>query len=425
MTAIDDTSSGLESPNASGRESSRYAGSPNAATMHSDGGRLLSTLERIFQRYLHLPEGVSLVLSLWTIHTHAISAAEHFPILYIRSPEKGCGKTTLLRVLKALCRDALLAVDISPSALFRLLAVRRRTVLLDEGDMVPQKVELIRLLNSGHMRGTSVVRTEKVGESFEPVEFSTWGPKAFAAIGSVLPPQTLDRSIQVILQRRPSNAETIDFTADDEEVLSVVQAEVAAWVDLHEQQLRQIRPLQPEGFTNRRADNWRPLLAIAEALGPDVAERARAIGSSLAEEQPEVPSERQMMLEDLAAYFFENSTTDCPTTHLQHWLEQLEHRPWADYFGHGRPISANKIAELLGAYGISPRKHWLPNRSKQYRGYVLDAKLKQVIRAYVPETTELPMEQPEHADTVTPVPPVPAEKRTGVRLDLRTGRVKP
>lgn len=129
-----------------------------------------------------------------------------------------------------------------------------------------------------------------------------------------------------------------------------------------------------------------------------------------------------MMLEDLAAYFAENGVIHCATSHLQHWLEQLEHRPWADYFGHGRPISPNKIAELLGAYGIAPRKYWLPDRSKQHRGYVLDSKLKEVIRAYVSVTPER-VEHPERADTGTAVPSVPPKKHDGVRIDLKTGRV--
>lgn len=395
---------------------------PEAPTNPVDGAKLIRALEKVFQRYLHLPEGTALVLALWTIHTHAIKAAEHFPILYLRSPEKGCGKSTLLRVLKVLCRDALLAVDVSPSALFRLLAKRRRTVLLDEGDMVPQKMELVRLLNSGHMRGTSVVRTEKVGEQFEATEFSTWGRKAFAAIGSVLPPQTLDRSIQITLQRRPSSAEANEVRSEDEEILAVVQADIAAWVVQHEERVRVTRPVQPDGFTNRRADNWRPLLAIAETIGADVAERTRAIASSLTEEQPEVPSERQMVLEDLARYFAETGLTRCPTSHFQAWLEQLEHRPWADYFGHQRPISASKIAELLGAYGIKPVKYWLPDRSKQHRGYVLDSKLKEAIQSYVRPSAE-PVEQLEQRDAVTAVPPVPAKTANGTTINMRTGEV--
>ena len=55
------------------------------------------------------------------------------------------------------------------------------------------------ILNSGHRRGGSVLRT--VGDDFEPRQFGTYAACAIAMIGQ-LPGTLADRSISIELQRR-------------------------------------------------------------------------------------------------------------------------------------------------------------------------------------------------------------------------------
>lgn len=71
-----------------------------------DGPALADDLQAAFERYLTLPAEASSALTLWTIHTHAFRAADNFPILAVLSPEKRCGKTTLLRFLEVVARQA-------------------------------------------------------------------------------------------------------------------------------------------------------------------------------------------------------------------------------------------------------------------------------------------------------------------------------
>src|SRR4051794_16903139 len=64
-----------------------------------NGKVLLDDLEQLIKRFLILPEGASPALALWVLHTYAFQLREVSAYLGIESPEKRCGKTTLLRVL--------------------------------------------------------------------------------------------------------------------------------------------------------------------------------------------------------------------------------------------------------------------------------------------------------------------------------------
>jgi len=63
--------------------------------------------------------------------------AEHFlfsPRLSISSPTKGCGKTTLLDVLSRLVLRPLLAPNVTPAAVFRVIERDNSCLLIDEAD---------------------------------------------------------------------------------------------------------------------------------------------------------------------------------------------------------------------------------------------------------------------------------------------------
>src|SRR6516225_2261104 len=95
----------------------------------------------------------------------------------------------------------LLASNISPAALFRVIEAARPTMLIDEADTFAANSDDLRcIVNSGHTRSAAyVVRT--VGEDFTPRKFSTWSAMAIAAIGK-LPATIEDRSILINLSRR-------------------------------------------------------------------------------------------------------------------------------------------------------------------------------------------------------------------------------
>src|SRR5262249_20113727 len=133
--------------------------------------------------------------------SHAHSATEVSPILGLSSPEKRCGKTTVLNVLSALVRRPLMASNLTPAGIFRAIERYHCTLLVDEADtFLGEREELVGILNSGHFRRAAVVvRCE--GEQREPRTFSTWAPKAIALIGR-LPATLHDRALVLPMRRR-------------------------------------------------------------------------------------------------------------------------------------------------------------------------------------------------------------------------------
>ena len=59
---------------------------------------------------------------MWVIHTHAVEAVEATPYLAVTSVEKKSGKTRLLEVVELLVPTPLRTANVSPAAVFRVIA---------------------------------------------------------------------------------------------------------------------------------------------------------------------------------------------------------------------------------------------------------------------------------------------------------------
>jgi hypothetical protein len=120
-----------------------------------DGAELLDAVREWFGRFIAVTDLSDLnILALWTVHTHLVDELYTTPRLQIDSVIYGSGKTTVLDHLNALCRNSILAANMSSPALIpRLLQTSMCTILLDEVDrsLHPDKQgvnELLAILNS-------------------------------------------------------------------------------------------------------------------------------------------------------------------------------------------------------------------------------------------------------------------------------------
>ena len=117
------------------------------------GDRLATTLAATVKAYLVLSDAAADVIALWVMHTWCVNAFTMSPRLAITSPTKGCGKTTVLRLLNHIARRAKRAGSISPSALFRAIEQFQPTMLLDETEKyIEHGGDLHALLNEGTAR---------------------------------------------------------------------------------------------------------------------------------------------------------------------------------------------------------------------------------------------------------------------------------
>jgi hypothetical protein len=100
--------------------------------------------------------------------------------------------------------------------------------------------------------------------------------------------------------------------------------------DLKEE-IRASDPGIPPEITNDRArDNWRPLLAIADAVGGDWPRLARATARAMASAEPETDSKRTLLLRDLKT-IFEERRDRLTSEEIVQALIEMEGRPWAEW----------------------------------------------------------------------------------------------
>jgi putative DNA primase/helicase len=218
--------------------------------------RVLDEIRDALSRYLVLPEGCAETLTLWVVHTHAYECFGHSPRLAITSPEKGCGKTTTLDIVGELVARPLPTSNATTAAVFRTVEMASPTLLIDEADTFLRDNEELRgILNAGHRRGGSIIRT--VGEDHEPRQFSTWAPAAIAMIGR-LPDTLADRSVSISLRRKKPTERVQQFRSDRCLDLKNIARKIAKWVADNREVLAAADPDTGTLF-NRPADNWRPL----------------------------------------------------------------------------------------------------------------------------------------------------------------------
>ena len=175
-----------------------------------DGAQLLGALVDILGDYVVMSEHQKVAIALWILHAYLIDRSMISPRLAIRSPVKGCGKTTLLDVLTRLVPRPLATANVSPSAIFRVIAGHRPTLLIDEADtLFKDGDETLRgILNAGHRQGGTVLRS--VGDEHEPRAFACYAATVIALIGQ-LPGTLADRSVDIVLARRRPNEQSRRF----------------------------------------------------------------------------------------------------------------------------------------------------------------------------------------------------------------------
>ena len=361
-----------------------------------DGSELLDGIARELARYMVMPSATRDAVALWTVLTYATSSTFVLPLLCIQSPQKRCGKSTLLILLRKLCSRALLVGNLSPAALFRVVEKYSPTLLLDEADAWAKENEELRgLLNCGHTRDTAhVLRVE--GEALEPRAFNVFCPKALAGIGS-LPDTIEDRSVIVQLRRRRPD-EIVEKLRQDRLNLEHLRSLALRWANDNAGHLRDTDPEVPEELHDRAADNWRPLLAIADLAGNDWPARARHSAVQLALAGADKDTIEVLLLGDIRGIVGSDpiSSADLCTE-----LAKLEDRPWSEW-KHGKPITQVQLARQLDKFEIRPMN--LKLHGKVLKGYRLhqfeDAFIRYLPKTAVSAATPLPTGKSKGLDDI-------------------------
>ena len=334
-----------------------------------DGDQIATTLAAAAKTYAVLPDAAADTLALWVLHSWLVNQFTISPRLAVTSPTKGCGKTTILRLLNKIVRRPKRAGSISPPALFRAVEQFQPTILLDETEKyVEHGSDLHALLNEGHAKGGTVLRV--LGEKLELREFSVFGAVAFARNGR-LPDDLEQRSIIIEMQRRRPGEPLSELRDDRCEPLQRIARMCAKWA---EDNANDIADCDPDmgALINRDGDNWRPLFAIADLIGDDWPVRIREAAVVLAPRDSE--STGPMLLADIKVVFEEKGTDRLASADMCEALTAMEGRPWAEWKASKgaspKPLTPNQLARLLKAFGVKPDNVGTGNRvPKGYHRY--------------------------------------------------------
>ncbi|WP_405530358.1 DUF3631 domain-containing protein [Streptomyces avidinii] len=322
-----------------------------------DGAALLDEVEAFHRRFNVFPrEAAYVAVALWDAHAHLLDAFDSTPRLAFLSPEPGSGKSRALELVETLVPQPMVAVNASAAALFRAVSgpEGRPTILFDEIDTVfgpkaGDNEELRGFLNAGHRRSGVTYRCVGDGGNQTVQAFPSYTAVAVAGLGS-LPDTILTRSVIIRMRRRARNEHVEPFRQRlHEKEGHALRDQLAVWAEQVRGKVQGAWPEMPEGVTDRPADVWEPLIAIADAAGGDWPKRAREACVQLvkASQTDDKGSLGIRLLTDLRDHVMVG-VDRLPTIAVTDRLNALDDAPWADL--QGKPLDSRRLARMLADY---------------------------------------------------------------------------
>ena len=268
-------------------------------------------------------------------------------------------------------------VSASPAAIFRSLKKEQRTLLFDEVDTIFGKnrkddgsEDLRALLNAGHRRGATIPRC--VGPKHDVTDFPVFAAVALAGLGD-LPDTVMSRSIPIRMRRRLASENVDPFRRRLElPVATALRNQLIEWCAEVSEDLDGAWPDMPEGVTDRAADVWEPLFAIADLARGHWPEKARTACTVLVKVVESRESSLGIkLLSDIRHVFAKADSEQMSSSDLLDSLNKLEESPWADL--RGKPLNARGLAYRLHQYGVRPHQFRTGEaRTIKIRGYSIN-----------------------------------------------------
>ncbi|NUV80302.1 DUF3631 domain-containing protein [Streptomyces sp. CAI-155] len=367
-----------------------------------DGAALLNEVEAFHRRFNVFPnEAAYVAVVLWDAHAHLLDCFESTPRLAFLSTEPGSGKSRALEIVETLVPNPMAAVDASAAALFRAVAGvdgKRPTILFDEIDTIfgpkaGENEQLRGFINAGHRRNRPMFRCVGDGANQTVQAFHSYAAVAVAGLG-YLPDTIRDRSVNIRMRRRARNEKIEPYrTRIHEKEGFALRDRLATWAEQVSEQVMNVWPTMPEGVTDRPADVWEPLLAVADAAGGDWPDRAREacvvlVAASKANDKGSLGIR---LLADLRDHIMVGIDR-LPTVAILDRLNALDDAPWADL--HGKPLDNRRLSKMLAEYMTADNEP-ITSRNIKTAGSVLKgyyaADLRDAWARYLPPPPESPL----------------------------------
>ncbi len=353
-----------------------WLGPPPPGVVVRAGHEVLDAVCGFVSRFSAFPsEHCAPTLALWYAHTHAVDQFYVTPRLILDSAEPGSGKTRVLEVAQYLVAAPEMTISATTAALFRLVSMGPITILFDEVDALFNQAgganeDLRGLLNAGYKRSATIARCVGDTKTMKVQRFPVYAPAALAGIAGAMPATITTRAITIHMRRRRADEPVEPFrerqVARDAQP---IREELAAWIGATGSRLGDAQPEMPDGVTDRPAEIWEPLLAIADTAGGHWPHTARgACRHFVLHAGPQITSPGVRLLTDLRHVFTSSGVDRMTTVDILAALIELEEAPWADL--HGKPLDARRLGRELGKYGV--RSKDIKTDGRAIKGYRAD-----------------------------------------------------
>lgn len=345
-----------------------------------DAEALLDKIEDYISKHAILPKGASTAITLWCLATYNINIFRIFPKLALHSPEKRCGKSTVLDLIEAFSCKSFIVSNITTAAVFRVIEECQPTLIIDEADtfIAGRADDMVGIINSGHAKNrASVIRC--TGEDNKPTKFSTWTPMVLASIKQ-LQSTIMDRSVVIPLRRKTLIEKVKRIDHDICELTKPERQDLLKWSIDNDESLK-ANPIEPPNLGNDRAvDNWMPLFTIANQVSIAWLKKCE-LSYQLLNDYDDEPLASTLLLEDIRKIFIERNDSKISSADLVEKLVSIEDHPWGEWKSN-RPISQNILATILKPYGIKPK-------GIRFNGHILRGyevmQFKEAFNRYLPE----------------------------------------
>ena len=376
------------------------------------GDELLDAILALLNRFVVLPRWAPETLTLWDVHTFAYQLRDICAYIAVESPEKECGKSTLVTVLSHLVHRPVISSNISSSASFHAVEELNPTLLIDEGDTNLRRNEEFRgILNAGYSKPNAFVWRVAYDTAKKAIEngnggpapaakiengngvlapaakfknpksggrlarFTCWCPKLIASIGRIH--DVLASRCIVISMQRKTDTEQCERTRFLNAI--DIRRKCVRFIQDNADAIAAAQPEIPTGLSNRAADIWEPLFVIADLAGgrwPELARQAAIALTANARERNPIGA----LLLDILVLFKLNKTDRFFSRDLVAALARSTDRPWAE-LRKGKAIDETWLAKQLRPYGIHPCT--IRIGEQRGKGYYFED-FREVFKRYIP-----------------------------------------
>jgi len=374
---------------------------------HVSIGGLLNDIEAVIKKHVILNEHAAAALAVWVLHTHTFEQRDTVAYVAIESPEKRCGKTTLLSVLAAMAHKPLIASNVTVAALFRAIDTCRPALFIDEADtFLAGNTTMRGIINSGNsVRTAFILRLARARRRAQPArtrvstldalptltatesettenpeagfkKFSCWCPKVIAMIGHV-PDTIADRSI-VVRMARKLVSETCAPLAELN--TAEIRSKCARFAQDAADAIALAPKIRGDGLNDRAADTFDPLYVIARLAGAEWEQKLHAAALALAAADSIQNPGAALLLDMLTvcAEYQREKIFSRDLVGLLRFGESLKPLLSFDY----SKIDEFRIAQMLRPYGVKPSTFRLGREVN--KGYVA-VEVREALNRYVPK----------------------------------------